>query len=291
MSSLKQLRLRIAGIKSTQKITKTMKMVAASKLVKAQEYRDQAKPYADKLNEILHQLVDSVDIDVSQSSILLGNGNDKMHLLLVVSTDRGLCGAFNSSLTKSLKKQIEFLKHQGKEFKIICIGKKVYDQIKLLYPLEILEIMPGFSNKKVEFSEARLIALKLIDLFNKNIFDCCHIIYNEYKNALKQVVTIKQLIPVSKKENEHLLAISSYEFEPDEETILREILPRNLASQLYYCILESIASEHGARMTAMDSATNNASDMIAGLTLKYNRSRQASITKELIEIISSAEVV
>lgn len=289
MSTLKQLRLRIAGVKSTQKITRTMKMVAVSKLVKAQESRDQAKPYAKKLNDMLHQIIDSIDIESNQ--LLAGNGRDKKHLLLVVSTDRGLCGAFNSSLTKELKKQIEFFQREGKEYKIICVGKKVFDQIKILYSQEVMEVLPGLSGKKVEFGDARLIALKLIDLFEKGEFDYCHVIYNEFKNALKQVVTIRQLIPVNKKEQEKTLAISSYEFEPGEEKILKELLPRILASQLYYYILESAASEHGARMTAMDSATNNASDMIASLTLKYNRSRQATITKELIEIVSSAEVV
>lgn len=295
MSTLKQLKLRIAGVKSTQKITKTMKMVSVSKLIKAQEQKDLAKPYANRMYNVIADLADSCSLDKAISCLLAGNGKDKTHLIVVVNSDRGLCGGFNSSITKNLKSMIQSLKDQNKDFKIISIGKKVFDQIKSTYPESIIEVIPGFSNKKIDYSDAQELAAKIISLFNNQEFDVCTFIYSEFQNALKQTVTTRQLIPLNhdlklpEKNDYHTHNI--YEYEPDESTILKQILPLNLAVQIYYILLETVASEHGARMTAMDTATNNASDMIAKLTLEYNRSRQASITRELIEIISSAEVV
>lgn len=296
MSTLKQLRLRITGVKSTQKITKTMKMVSASKLIKAQEQKDLAKPYANKMYNVIVDLAESCSVDESVSALLAGNGKDKSHLIVAVSSDRGLCGGFNSSIAKSLKSRIQILKEQSKDFKIICIGKKVFDQIKSIYPDSVVEVIQGFSNKKIKYSDAQELAKKIIFLFNNEKFDVCTFIYSEFQNALKQLVTMRQLIPLNKdlqlvKKTNHHIRRNMYEYEPDEATILKQILPLNLAVQIYYILLETVASEHGARMTAMDAATNNASDMIAKLTLQYNRSRQASITRELIEIISSAEVV
>lgn len=297
MSTLKQLRLRIAGVKSTQKITKTMKAVSASKLIKAQEQKDLAKPYANKMYNVIADLADSCSLDKEISCLLAGNGKDKTHLIVVVNSDRGLCGGFNSSIAKNLKSMIQSLKDQNKDFKIICIGKKVFDQIKSIYPESIIEVIPGFSNKKIDYSDAQELAVKIISLFNNQEFDVCTFIYSEFQNALKQIVVMRQLIPLNQdlklyeKNGHHKKTHNIYEYEPDESTILKQILPLNLTVQIYYILLETVASEHGARMTAMDAATNNASDMIARLTLEYNRSRQASITRELIEIISSAEVV
>lgn len=294
MSTLKQLRLRISGVKSTQKITKTMKMVAASKLLKAQEQKDNAKPYADKMHHVVSQLIGSDSFESDEIDLLNGNGRDIMHLIVAVSSDRGLCGGFNSSIAKATKAHINILKSQGKSFKILAVGKKAFEQIKSLYRDEVIEVMPSFSNKKLTFMQAQELAIKIIDLFQANRFDVCSFIYSEFKNALKQQVLVKQLIPLkaeAKGHSIHKLHHNNYEYEPSEREILKEILPLNLQVQIYSILLESIASEHGARMTAMDSATNNANDMISQLTLQYNRSRQAAITRELIEIISSAEVV
>ncbi len=291
MSTLKQLRLRIAGVKSTQKITKTMKMVAASKLLKSQHQRDNSKPYADKLNHIMSQLIGSVSFDSSVPNLLTGNGKDEMHLVVAVSSDRGLCGAFNSSIAKNLKRHLQFLKAQNKQFKIICLGKKIFDLIKVEYRDQIIEVLHGYSSKKFSYSDACELAVKIRVMFEQEEFDQCYFIYNEFKNVLKQEVRLKRLIPIGHEGDISAKTHYVYDFEPMEEKVLEQLLPLNLASQIYYILLESVASEHGARMTAMDSATTNANDMISKLTLKYNRSRQASITRELIEIISSAEVV
>ena len=290
MSTLKQLRLRISGVKSTQKITKTMKMVAASKLIKAQDQKDQAKPYANKMYEVVAQLADSVSSDSDVSTLLTGTGKADMHLLVAVSSDKGLCGGFNSSIAKGIKKQIKLLEADEKQYKIICLGKKAFDQIKLLYRENVIEVLPSLSNRKLSYSDAQELAVKIISLFNHGEFDVCTFIYSEFQNAFKQTVCMRQLIPL-KKETTSSANSLIYEYEPSEAKILQQILPLNIAVQIYYILLENIASEHGARMTAMDSATNNANDMITRLTLLYNRSRQAAITRELIEIISSAEVL
>ena len=298
MSTLKQLRLRINGVKSTQKITKAMKMVASSKLLKAQEQKEHAKPYANKMYDVVAHLATSVSPDLEVSPLLTGHKQqNNIHLLVVISSDRGLCGGFNTSIAKKVKSHINTLKSNGKDYKILCLGRRVFDQIKALYRDSVIEVIPSFSNKKLNYSDTDEIAAKIISLFSKNEFDVCTFIYTEFQNALKQHVRMRQLIPL----NEELAPLSEkihhnhhhklYEYEPDEATMLNHILPLNLAVQIYYILLESIASEHGARMTAMDAATNNAKDMIGRLTLLYNRSRQAAITKELIEIISSAEVV
>lgn len=292
MSNLKQLKLRISGVKSTQKITKAMKMVAASKLLKSQEQKDQAKPYADKMSNMVGNIAASVLASGDSIPLLTGNGKDQMHLLVLVSSDKGLCGGFNSSIAKKAKATIQKLNLEGKKYKILCLGKKAYDQIKSLYKEKVIEVMPSYSNKKLDYEQAVELSHKITKLFEEDEFDICSFIYAEFQNAIKQNVMVRKLIPlVDEASNENAPLEQLYEYEPKQHVILEQMLPLNLAVQIYYILLESIASEHGARMTAMDSATNNANDMIDKLTLLYNRSRQAAITKELIEIVSSAEVV
>lgn len=290
MSNLKQLKLRIAGVKSTQKITKAMKMVAAAKLLKSQNQKDLAKNYAKNMQSMLNNIALSAKQNNDTAPLLTGTGKSDSHLLVIMSSDRGLCGAFNSSILKKAKLIIKDYITKGYDYKILCIGKKSYEHLKLLHENKVIEVIPGFSNKKFSYSQAVEIASKVTDLFEKSEFDVCTVLYNEFQNAMKQNVMTRQLIPLSCNE----LGVNDqqiYEYEPRQEKILDKILPLNLAVQLYYIILESIVSEHGARMTSMDSATNNANEMIGNLTLLYNRSRQAAITKELIEIVSSAEAL
>lgn len=288
MSNLKQLKLRIAGVKSTQKITKAMKMVAAAKLLRAQEKKDKAKTYSSKMNGLVNNVAIPMIAENIYVPFLLASNNNT-HLLVVISADRGLCGSFNSSLAKKVRTIIKDLTLRSVDYKILCVGKKVYENLKPLYQNKIIETIPSFSNKKFYYSDAVEIKDKLIELYNKSEFGYCTVIYNEFQNAVKQNVVQKQIIPLVSREV--IVEQKVFEYEPRKEKILDKLLPENIAVQLYYMILESIASEHGARMTAMDSATNNATDMIASLTLKYNRSRQAAITKELIEIVSSAEAL
>ena len=292
MSTLKQLKLRISGVKSTQKITKAMKMVAASKLLKSQEQKEQAKPYADKMYNIVENIAASAIASGDLTPLLTGTGKNEMHLLVLVSSDKGLCGAFNASIAKKAKSMIQNLTAHGKKYKILCLGKKAYDQVKSLYKDKVIEVVPSFSSKKFSYDQAVELSHKIAQLFEMNEFDVCSFIYAEFQNALKQNVTTRRLIPlIDEAANDNKSVEPSYEYEPKQNIILEKILPLNLAVQIYYILLESIVSEHGSRMTAMDSATNNANDMIGKLTLLYNRSRQAAITKELIEIVSSAEVV
>lgn len=292
MSTLKQLRLRLNGVKSTEKITKAMKLVAASKLSKAQAAKDNLKPYANRMYNAVAHLVDSVSEETEITSLITGRGYENTILLVVVGSDKGLCGAFNSSLVRSVKQKIIQLKKENKKIKIWCIGRKVLEQLRVNYQSYIIESTPGFVKGK--HSDANEIALRLIDLFNKKEFDSCVFCYVEFKNAMKQDPVSRRLIPLNEELENHTVNTENnilYEYEPSEKYILSHILPMNLAIQVYYMMLESIASEHGARMSAMDSATKNAKEMIGDLTLLYNRSRQAAITRELIEIVSSAEVV
>jgi F-type H+-transporting ATPase subunit gamma len=292
MSTLKQLRLRISGIKSTQKITRAMKMVAASKLLKVQEVKENAQPYANKLHDVVTQLSNSI-LGGDASPLLVGNGKSDTHLLVAVSSDRGLCGALNTNISKMVKKQIQTLKAENKSYKILCVGKRAFEQLKSLYSDSIIETLP--CGDKVSYEEAKHLSLKITSLFEHGEFDICTFVYTAFQNALKQNVNTFRLIPLQDEleESHNNIAHNNnvYEYEPKESEMLDYILPLNLAVQIYYILLESIASEHGARMTSMDSATNNAKDMIADLSLLYNRSRQASITKELIEIISGAEAI
>ena len=291
MSTLKQLRLRINGVKSTEKITKAMKMVSASKLSKAQEAKDHLKPYANKMYNVVAHLAGSVSKESDLSPLLIGNGRDNIHLLVVISSDKGLCGNFNSCIVKTVKQHINSLQVEGKECKILCLGKKAYEQLKHHYNKHIIGVSPGFN--KAIYDEANKLADKLMDLFKNHEFDTCSFIYTEFKNAMKRNTCIRKIIPLNEELSSYAthMEAHTYEYEPSEDFMLQTILPLNLAVQIYYMILETIASEHGARMTAMDSASKNAKEMIGDLTLLYNRSRQATITRELIEIISSAEIV
>lgn len=291
MANLKDLKNRINSVKSTQKITSAMKVVAASKLRRAREKAEAAEPYATRMAMVLQTLAANVS-EASAPKLLVGNGNDKTHLIAVVSSDRGLCGGFNTHLIKAVKAKIEALEVEGKNVKIICIGKKGYEQIHRLHENKIIDRVEDISKKRViPFSDAQEQANKIIEMFNKEDFDVCTIFYNRFVSAISQEVTEQQLIPLKLEGGATEKKASVYEYEPSEEKILADLLPKNIAVQIYNTFLESAASEHGARMSAMDNATRNAGEMIKKLTLVYNRTRQAAITTELIEIIAGAEAV
>lgn len=292
MASLKDLKNRIKSVKSTQKITKAMKMVAAAKLRRAQDAAVASRPYTEKMSEMLSTLASSFQSEGKAANLLSGTGLDNKYLLIVATSNRGLAGAFNSSISRNANARINALVNQGKDVKIICIGKKGYDFLKRFHKKRIIETIELQGKNKIDYAEVQEIATKIIELFNAGEFDVATIFYNKFQSAISQVVTEKQLIPleIAANENKAQDAIP-FEFEPNEEEILNALLPRNLAIQIFSALLENLASEHGARMTAMDNATRNAGDMIGGLTLQYNRSRQAAITKELIEIISGAEAI
>jgi F-type H+-transporting ATPase subunit gamma len=299
MANLKVLKMRIASVKSTQKITKAMKMVAASRLRRARDRAEEAAPYADRMQRMLSTLAVSVVDPISAPALLVGNGKEDTHLLVVIGSDRGLCGGLNTALVKQVRLHADKLMANGKSVKIITVGKKAFEQLVRGYKDIIVERIDGLSSKKqISFDEIDAVAQKVIALFEAGEFDVCSVFYNTFKSALLQQPTMQQLIPldlsqVKKKETVDakapVLAQAVYEYEPDEQQLLDALLPQNLAVQLFHGLLENSASEHGARMTAMDSATRNAGDMIKRLTLVYNRTRQAAITTELTEIISGAE--
>jgi F-type H+-transporting ATPase subunit gamma len=298
--SLKELKNRIKSVKSTQKITKAMKMVAASKLRRAQERAEAARPFAVKIESVIQNLARSTS-PVSAPELLSGrrdtNGNIKNenHLFIITSSDRGLSGSFNGSIIKAAKLHIAALQKQGRKVKIITIGKKARDMLKGQFDSLIIQRLPAMKGKQPDYIESEALASTVISLFEKGEVDSVSIIYNKFINALTQEVTTQSLIPLelpAEPANDNADASGSvYEYEPSEEAVLTGLLPKNIAVQVYKAALENFASEQGARMTAMDNATRNAGDMIKGLTLKYNRSRQAAITKELIEIISGAEAL
>lgn len=291
MPSLKSLKLRIKSIKSTQKITKAMKMVAASKLKRARDQAEAATPYAQHMENIVKALAaGSEKPHTGQVSLLTGTGKDLTHLVIVATSDRGLCGGFNSSIIKAAKRKLEKLEQTGKNVKLICIGKKSYDSLKSLYAGKIIAHFDGIGSKGLKFTDIGKISEKVLELFEQREFDFCHIIFSKFKSVISQIVTLQQLIPLEIQESSDKIAVP-YEFEPTEEEILEKLLPKNIAVQIYRALLENIASEQGARMTAMDSATRNSGEIIKKLTLVYNRTRQAYITKELIEIISGAEAI
>jgi F-type H+-transporting ATPase subunit gamma len=295
MPSLKSLRVRINSVKSTQKITKAMKMVAASKLRRAQEAAEAARPYAERMAGIMASLSAAQTGSDTAPKLMIGTGKDQVHLLIVATAERGLCGAFNSSIVKLARRKIEELTAAGKTVKILCVGKKGRDQLRRDHASKIADTVDLAKVKKVGFSEAQEIADRVLAMFEAGEFDVAHIFYNNFKSVISQVPTVQQLIPAMVVADETNagpdLQGAIYEFEPDEETILDQLLPRNLSMQVYRALLENAASEQGARMSAMDNATRNAGEMIKKLTTVYNRSRQAQITKELIEIISGAEAV
>ncbi|MFL2782518.1 MAG: F0F1 ATP synthase subunit gamma [Rhodospirillales bacterium] len=300
MANLKELKNRITSVKSTQKITSAMKMVAASRLKRAQDAAEVARPYAEKMTEIMSSVLDRIEsLDVA-SKLLIGTGSDSIHLIIVVTSDRGLCGGFNSSISRESRKLIRSLEADGKKIKILCIGKKGRDQLKMEFEKNIIDCYEGIGKTGVDFSEAQTIAGKLIEMFDEGSFDECTLIYNRFISVISQEVTVTKIIPVQSPEkvskaeitNDGANLISAgYEYEPTEEEILDELLPQNLCVRVFSALLESSASEHGARMSAMDNATRNAGEMIDDLSMIYNRSRQAKITSELIEIISGAEAL
>ena len=288
MPSLKSLKTRIKSVQSTQKITKAMKMVSASKLRHAREKLEAAKPYAQKMYEVLATVAKNTNN--SGKSLLVGTGANQTHLLVMITTERGLCGALNSYVAKSLKSDAQKLLAEGKEVKILCIGKKGYEIIKREYNQYIIDVKVSSGSKRDIFDDAQAISLMLQDMFSKNDFDFCRVYYTAFQSAIAQVTESKQIVPLEVSQDEEQ-SCETYEYEPEEEDLLVELLPKNLSTQLFYMMLESEASEHGSRMTAMDNATRNSSDMIKRLNLQYNRTRQACITNELIEIISGAEAV
>ncbi len=290
MPSLDDLKKRIKSVKSTQKITKAMKMVAAAKLRKAQENAEKGRPYSQKMQNIILNLTNSINDPQNAPKLLVGNGNDKTYLCLVLTADRGLCGGFNSNICKLAKTNFKKILNEGKELKIITVGSKGLDQIKREYGKFVIKKFSFKDKKNISFVEAEIIGNEIINLFNNNEFDKCILFYNNFKNVIMQIPQAQQIIPAEKKltvdENKES---TSYEFEPDEDEILEDLLPKNISIQVFKAFLENAASEQGSRMTAMDNATRNAGDLVDKLTITYNRSRQASITKELIEIISGAE--
>jgi F-type H+-transporting ATPase subunit gamma len=294
MASLKDLRMKIVSVKSTRKITSAMKMVAASKLRRAQTAAEAARPFAERMERMLGTLAASLAGQSGAPRMLTGTGADKVHLIVAVTADRGLCGGFNSSIVRATKAMAADLLKQGKIVKIMPVGRKAREQLRRDYGQYMIEGFEQLGRKGIVFSEADQVATQVSTMFDAEDFDVCTVIYNKFKSAIAQEVTRQQVIPFpvpeqAAKSDTGPKAI--YEFEPSEEEILAEILPRNLATQMFRALLESQASEQGARMTAMDNATRNAGDMINALAIKYNRSRQAQITKELIEIISGAEAL
>ena len=297
MATLKELRIRINSVKSTQKITKAMKMVAASKLRRAQENAESARPYSERMERMLQAIASSVAGSESAPPLLAGSGSDHTHLVVVTTSDRGLCGSFNSSIVRAVRGRVAALQEDGKEVKLLCLGRKGRDQLKREFGGLIVDTIQEIDKGGLQFDDALDIAGRLRRMFDDGAFDVCSILYNRFKSVISQIVTAQQLVPygaggVRAQDDEPSGEVRAiYEYEPDEEEILAALLPRNLAVQVYRALLESTASEQAARMTAMDNATRNAGDMIDKLTLHYNRTRQAAITKELIEIVTGAEAL
>jgi F-type H+-transporting ATPase subunit gamma len=289
MASLDDLRKRIVSVKSTQKITKAMKMVAAAKLRKAQESAERGRPYSEKMQNIILNLTGSISDPSNAPKLLVGTGKEQTHLCVVMTSDRGLCGGFNTNICRLAKNYFLKVLKDGKTLKIITIGSKGHDQLKREYGKFIVQKLSFKEKKKISFDEADDVGKIIIDLFEKNEFDKCILFYNNFKNVMTQIPQAQQIIPAEKKENSKKNDEVFYEFEPDEDEILEDLLPKNISTQVFRAFLENSASEQGSRMTAMDSATRNAGDLVKSLTIVYNRSRQAAITKELIEIISGAE--
>ena len=296
MPSLKDLRNRISSVKATQKITRAMQMVAAAKLRRAQEAAEAARPYANRMDRVLANLNRAVTEKEGASPLLVGTGKDETHLLIVATAERGLCGGFNSNIARLAREHARRLIEQGKTIKILCVGRKGFDALKTEFEPRIVETITFREVKNLGFAQAREVSDKLFELFDAGEFDVCTLFFSEFKSVIAQEPKTLQLIPASLDDEEEDAeeqtgAQAAYEYEPDEEEILTELLPRNISTQIFRALLENAASEQGARMSAMDNATRNAGDMIDSLTLHYNRSRQAQITKELIEIVSGAEAL
>ena len=308
MANLKDLKTRIESVKSTRKITSAMKMVAAAKLRRAQEAAENARGYSERMDRMLRSLATSFDGIEGGPALLAGTGDSKTHLLVAFTADRGLCGGFNGSIVRETRRLVRELKAEGKTVKVLFVGRKAADVLKRELGESVVDIIIGIAGKRgIAFAQAQNVAVRIIEMFEAGEFDVCSIVFNKFQSAMTQIVTNQQLIPFagdsddvaanddanpkSAKSAKSEGPKAAYIFEPEEDEILADLLPKNLAVQVFQAMLESSASEHGARMTAMDSATRNAGDMIDGLTLTYNRTRQAYITKELIEIISGAEAL
>ena len=289
MASLDDLKKRIASVKSTQKITKAMKMVAAAKLRKAQESAEKGRPYSEKMNNVILNLSSGISDKENAPKLLSGTGNDKVHLCVVMTSDRGLCGGFNSNIIKKAKSYFSKILSEGKELKIITVGSKGNDQLKRMYGDKIIENISFKESKNANYFDADKVGKIVIDKFENSEFDICTIFYNQFKNVITQIPQAQQIVPLNSEDSEDNTSEESYEFEPDEDEILSNLLPKNISTQIFKAMLENSASEQGSRMSAMDNATRNAGEMVDKLTIEYNRSRQAAITKELIEIISGAE--
>jgi len=289
MASLKDMRVRIAATKATQKITKAMQMVAASKLRRAQAAAEAARPYAESMEKVLGNIAVTVADPAAAPKLLGGTGSDRVHLLVVCTAERGLCGPFNSAIVRLARARANALMGQGKEVKFLCVGRKGHDQLKRLYERQIVETVELRGVRAIGFGHAEKIGEKVIELFEQGAFDVCTLFFSRFRSVILQIPTALQIIPPVFPEKTE--AGAAYEFEPDELEILAELLPRNIAVQVFRALLENAASEQGARMSAMDNATRNAGEMIRKQTLTYNRTRQAMITKELIEIISGAEAL
>ncbi len=290
MASLKDMRVRIAATKATQKITKAMQMVAASKLRRAQAAAEAARPYAERMGTVLGSIAAAVAGSDSAPKLLAGTGADKVHLLVVCTAERGLCGPFNSSIVRLAREKANALTNAGKEVKFLCVGRKGAEQLRRQYGRQIVETIELRGIKQMGFAQAEMVAGKIVALFEQGGFDVCTLFFSRFRSVIAQVPTAQQIIPPLFEQAEAGVNVS-YEYEPEEGDILADLLPRNLSVQVFRALLENAASEQGARMTAMDNATRNAGEMIRKQTLTYNRTRQAMITKELIEIISGAEAL
>jgi len=291
MPSLKDMRVRIAATKATQKITKAMQMVAASKLRRAQAAAEAARPYAERMEAVLRNIATGMAGAGNAPKLLAGTGSDRVHLLIVATGERGLAGAFNSSIVRLAKEHIARLQAEGKEVKILTVGKKGYEQLKRTYEKQIVERVELRGVRVLGYANAADVAHKVIDLYARGEFDVATLFYSRFKSVIAQIPTAQQVIPPKFEEQQAQGATAAYEYEPDEEEILGDLLPRYVATQIFRALLENNASFYGAQMSAMDNATRNAGDMIRKQTIKYNRTRQAMITKELIEIISGAEAL
>jgi F-type H+-transporting ATPase subunit gamma len=293
MDSLKDMRVRIAATKATQKITKAMQMVAASKLRRAQAAAEAARPFAERMEKVLGNIASTVTDLESAPALLAGTGKQDVHLLVVCTAERGLCGPFNSAIVRLVREKIVALTNDGKQVKILCVGRKGQEQLRRQYEKMIVETIELRGVKNVGFVNAEEVAKNIIARFERGEFDVAHLFFSRFKSVIAQIPTALQIIPpvFPEKAGNGNGAEATYEYEPDEIDILAELLPRNLSVQVFRALLENAASEQGARMTAMDNATRNAGDMIKKQTITYNRTRQAMITKELIEIISGAEAL
>jgi F-type H+-transporting ATPase subunit gamma len=294
MASLKDMRVRIAATKATQKITKAMQMVAASKLRRAQSAAEAARPYAERMDKVLGNIAAGVAGSASAPKLLAGSGDNKVHLLLVCTGERGLCGAFNTSIVRLAREKANALMAEGKTVKFFCVGKKGYEQLRRQYEKQIVERIDLRGVRVLSFADAERIGARVIEMFEAGEFDVCTLIYSKFRSVIAQIPTAQQIIPPvfeAPAAKTSSVATATYDYEPEEDEILGDLLPRNLSVQIFRALLENNASFYGAQMSAMDNATRNAGEMIRKQTLTYNRTRQAMITKELIEIISGAEAL